>query len=129
MIATDNYSTSLPKEGLVERLSHEEALRKYKPKVVIGAWIPNNPKIGFDVLDFPSVNYFIDIGQLVGGATWQREEVENRRDWKQIDLEKLNRYSICHMSYYISWPPDTNIFRHSYVSLFRRKMQSLESSL
>ncbi len=64
IIATDDYSWKLwGKRFCVERLSIEEALEKYNPQTVLGSWIPANEKYGVEILCFPSVRYFIDIGE------------------------------------------------------------------
>jgi len=111
---TDNYSWDLSKDGLVEKLSHQEALKKYEPRVVLASWIPYQARIGFDVLDSPSVRYFIDIGEDVGGATWMTEEIYDRKDWDRKYLENVGENSICRTDY------QDNIL-HSCVSLFSRK--------
>ena len=94
IIATDDYSYGISKEGLVERFSHKEALRGYEPRIVIGSWIPNESKIGFDVLDSPTVRYFIDIGEDICSCTWMTEEIEDRMDWHRQYLNDVKRYCI-----------------------------------
>mgnify|MGYP003885803469 CR=1 FL=1 len=89
---TDDYSGRLSKEGLVERLSHKRALEKYKPRVVLAAWIPHQV-IRFDVLDYPTVRYFIDIGE----STWMPCGICDK--WDRIYLENLDEYSICRLDY------------------------------
>lgn len=64
IIATDDYSWKLWGERFnVERLSITEALEKYNPKTVLGSWIPANERHGVEILSFPSVEYFVDIGE------------------------------------------------------------------
>jgi len=104
---TDDYSGRLSKEGLVERLSHKRALEKYEPRVVLAAWIPHQV-IRFDVLDYPTVRYFIDIGE----STWMPCGICDK--WDRIYLENLDEYSICRLDY-------IGGIYHSHVSLFSRK--------
>ncbi|HIG98101.1 TPA: hypothetical protein HA231_01610 [Candidatus Woesearchaeota archaeon] len=84
VIATDDYSTSwyiqprVINPQYVERLTHAEALRKYKPELVIGCWLPYRSTIALDALDAPSVKSYIDIGEGKHGCTgsdqlWERE--------------------------------------------------------
>jgi hypothetical protein len=114
IIATDDYSWNLSTSALVEKLSHLEALEKYKPEIVLASWIPYKSGIGFDVLDFPSVKYFIDLGEDVGGATWMTREIYERKDFERVYLENVQKYGICKTDY-------TCGMNHSCASLFRRK--------
>lgn len=113
--ATDDYSCGNIRydTNLVERLSHQEALTKYNPRIVIASWVPYQARIGFDVLDFPSVKYFLDIGEDVNGATWMTEEIYDRKDCKRVYLKNVGKYSICRTDY------PSGMF-HSCVSLFRK---------
>ncbi len=65
---------------LVENLSCTSALNKYQPRLVVASWILHNTRTGFDILDFPSVDFFIDIGEVKGGATWLTDDVYRRTD-------------------------------------------------
>lgn len=66
--ATDDYSDEEIKrdERLVERLPHKEVLVKHESRIVIAAFVPPDKGIAEDVLDFPSVNYFIQFPQFTG---------------------------------------------------------------
>jgi len=112
IVATDDYSWRDIRRyrNLVERLSHKEALRKYNPGVVIASWVPQETRIGFDVLDFPSVKYLIDIGEDIGGGTWITEEIYDRKDFERTSLKNVEEYALCRTDY-----PDMH---NSYVSLF-----------
>lgn len=97
---TDNNSWRLSNNGLVEIMSHEDALRKYNPKIVIGSWItpywthPFGYQIGYDVLDFPSVDYFVDIGENNSPSSWVQNEVRLRNDFRMLQLENPERYAV-----------------------------------
>jgi hypothetical protein len=114
IIATDDYSWELSTPDRVEKLSHREALAKYKPEIVLASWIPYRSRIGFDVLDFPSVRYFIDIEEDVGAASWLTREIYERNDFERIYLKNVEKYGICKTDY-------NSGMNHSCVSLFRRK--------
>lgn len=125
IIATDDYSSGLSREDLVEKLSHKKALEEYEPEIVVGAWIPSDPEIGLDVLDSQSVRYFIDIGEGISGASWMQrnkvyDEIEERGE-KCLEvfenrkrLEKIEKFSICRTDH-----PE-GIY-HSRVNLFHLK--------
>jgi len=114
---TDDYSRKLLKNGLVEKLSHQEALGKYEPRVVLASWIPYST-IGFDILDYPSVKQFINIGEDVGGATWMTDNINEIKEWDREYLENVQKYGICITD--LQKDLQSIIF-HSSVSLFSRE--------
>jgi hypothetical protein len=104
--ATDDYSEDMIRDtNYVERLSHREALEKYKPRLVIGCWIPYKSSVAIDVLNFPSTKYYLDIGEGCYGCTgveelWKREDVgttffKNVRCWSlsRTDFDIISRHS------------------------------------
>ncbi|MBS3072011.1 hypothetical protein J4408_03400 [Candidatus Pacearchaeota archaeon] len=108
----DDNSYNLSK-GKTEILSHADALKKYNPKIVLGCWVHPEEQIGFDVLDFPSVNHFIDIGEGIGGATWMTNKIYTKRDFKIKELEDLSKYCLNRMDR----PPRQS----TRITWFRRK--------
>jgi len=115
IIATDGYSARriIRDPELVVRASHRNALMRYHPSFVIGAWIPDDTAIGWDILDFPTVEYFIDIGERPGGATWMTDEICNRQDYTMAPLEDVDKHSIC-----VTDVEDCT--NHSHATLFRK---------
>lgn len=115
--ATDNYSwEKIPRDGnLVERLSHREALERYLPRIVVASWIPIKGRIGFDVLGFPGVRYFVDNGE----TGWMTEGTIDIENWGITDLENVEKYSICRTDS-THGDFEDGIF-HSGVRLFSRK--------
>lgn len=72
VIATDDYSwgLKLPRKNVI-RMSIDEALEKFKPRTVLGSWIPSNFELGLKILQFPTVKLFIDISSGVGShSSW-----------------------------------------------------------
>jgi hypothetical protein len=121
IIATDDNSEGLSNGGLVEKLPAQKALEKYKPRIVVAAWIPYQARIGFDVLDSPSVEHFIDIGEVATdtgkrfwGSTWLTHEIYSRTSWSRQNLAEFTNSCICRTDY--SDGP-----RQSCVRLFSRK--------
>lgn len=58
----DDFSWDVELSAYVEPLKHDRALAKYRPEVVIGSWVPTSSSILPDVLSFPSVRYFLHLG-------------------------------------------------------------------
>jgi len=87
--ASDKYDSSSPWDIKpvfpVEQVSHEEALKKYNPKIVIFSWIPHN----FDCTDSfratKNVDEYILIGEEGGGCcgdawkTWGIDEYSEHK--------------------------------------------------
>jgi|TARA_Y100000310_G_C20588586_1_gene766746 hypothetical protein len=112
IVATDNYSQKMDRdESLVERVeSHREALEKYTPRLVVASWIPRNPEIGDDVLHFPTVDYFIDIGERRSGSTWLTLDYSNEDfSIKYYDFFEVTRSG------------KVGFVKHSQVRLWKRK--------
>lgn len=113
MKVTDDYSYEISneREGLVEGMDYQEALEKYRPRVVIASWTPNKSKIPADVMNFPSVNYFVHIGDL--DMCGETEEIFKREDIKWESLERAQKYSIGRTDY-------PGAIYHSKIVLFRK---------
>ena|SRR3989344_3123086 len=121
IVATDDFSWGSPhNSALVERLSHRETLERYRPSIVLGSWIPMKTRIGFDVMDFPSVRYFIDIGEKVDHATWMTAEVYQRTDWERRTLPSVERYSFSASDDFLGNPTAGAFHTYSAVTLFTR---------
>ncbi|MBW2999686.1 hypothetical protein KY339_03360 [Candidatus Woesearchaeota archaeon] len=62
IIATDNDEIGLSNGNeLVEKISHDKALEKYNPELVIVSWLPPESGIQKDIVQFPSVQHFLEI--------------------------------------------------------------------
>lgn len=99
-IATDNYMERMDRKPQhVERLSHKQALGKYRPELVIGCWLYGGG-IELDALDSPHVGYYLNIGQGVMGATGD-DRLWDRRDVTQTYLESPNHFKFSRSTYRI----------------------------
>ena len=83
-----------PKSNEAEEMSALEALRKYKPKLVIASWLPPTSEIGKKILDFESVEAFIYIENNHGGHSVVDRSARNseRLDTEEhlVDLEPFS---------------------------------------
>ncbi|MBI2581286.1 hypothetical protein HYV85_05795 [Candidatus Woesearchaeota archaeon] len=121
VIATDDYSTDMVRNNeIVERLSHVQALEKYNPRVVLGSWLPQESRIGDDVLNFPSVDYFLVIGESVEGATWLPKGYEYP-DFKVYHLANVSRYALGASDFFSIKNEKWKLIPHTSVRLFKRK--------
>lgn len=123
IVATDSYSQKMDRDAsLVERVeSHREALEKYTPRIVVASWVPNNVQIGDDVLHFPTVDYFIDIGESRGGASWLTPDYNND-DFSIKYLENVARYFIGTSDFFeVTSSGKVRFVKNSQVRLWKRK--------
>lgn len=122
IVATDDFSQEIERdENLVERLTHKEALEKYQPRIIVASWIPPEPKIGDDVLRFPTVDYFIDIGEPAGNSTWLTNDYRNE-DFIIKFLKHLEKYAIGTGDYFVGEPDDEmTLTKHTEVRLWKRR--------
>ena len=87
VVATDRD----PREACVERATAEEALRRYRPRVVLGSFVPVDSRVDETVLSFPSVQHYVVLGARVGGifgsqalwrsSGWQAEPLDEAAPW------------------------------------------------
>lgn len=122
IIGTDSYSQEMERdENLVERCSHTEALQRHIPRLVVASWLPANPEIGNDVLHFPTVDYFIDIGEGRGGATWLTQGYKNE-DFTIKYLNSVALYAIATSDYFaLTSTGIIKLVEHTQVRLWKRK--------
>ena len=80
-----------PSGAAVVRASAEEALRRYRPVVVLGCFVPVGAGVDPLVLGFPSVRHYVVLGARVGGVlgspllwrhpSWTAEPIEPLTRW------------------------------------------------
>ncbi len=68
VVATDSGEWGLKKPCPVEIIGHCEALKKYKPQIVICSWMPYCKDLTKDFRDTESVSEYILIGETDGGC-------------------------------------------------------------
>lgn len=113
---TVNKSLADNRDGL----NHREALEKYQPKLVVGCWIPDVPEIGQDILNFPSVDYFLDIGEAPPNATWLTYDY-HPENFKLIHLANVTRFAIGTTDYFTRKGDKLKFNPHTEVRLWKRK--------
>ncbi len=98
-------------DPFVEEHDHAKTLKKYKPQVVVASWSPKD-RISHDVLDYPTVNHYLHIGNpdMCGIG----ENVFMRKDFTHSDLRNVEEFSIGMTDY-------RGAIYHCYVWLFSRK--------
>ena len=70
VVATD---ADPPAGSPVVRVSAEEALRRYRPVVVLGCFVPVDAGVDPLVMGFPSVRHYVVLGARVGGLFGSRD--------------------------------------------------------
>ncbi len=107
-----------PKSKFVEKLSAVEALEKYKPAIVVGAWLPFDANIELKILSYESVKYFFYICQSVNGIAGN-EKIWRISGWDVYSLQDADKFSI---SRYDFTNHEGEIVKHSKTFLFRKKI-------
>jgi len=110
----------------VEELEAIEAIRKYKPKMVIASWIPYGHDLDCEILD-EEVEYLILIGEGRGGCTGSMkfcgddwgEDNETPAYWKlkgynEDDLD-VDTWNLCRTDYGNKWGR-----HHGFTTLYTR---------
>jgi len=105
---------------VTDTLDHRQALEKYKPRLVVGCWLPYDPEIGQDILNFPSVDYFLDIAEPNGGNSWLTENYVPD-NFKLMQLRNVSRYAIGTSDYFSRTGDVLRFNRHTEARLWKRK--------
>lgn len=115
---TDDGSWHINSNGLTEKLDYNEALKKYEPQLVIAAWPEQWTRIKWNVLDFPTLKYFITIDNPYYAGV-DSGEIELYRERGAEKIEHLNDHIIVspHTFPYLSKPK-------AYVFLFDKTKKS-----
>lgn len=93
VFATDSGTMALKNDFPVEQLTHDEALKKYSPDIVIFSWMPFGVDCTKDIRQFDSVKEYILIGEADGGCcgdpweTWGRNLSYNQGNNKKPPYE------------------------------------------
>jgi len=80
-----------PEATTVLRLSAQAALKRFRPKVVLGVFVPHDASVDEAVLACPSVRHYVVVNARLGGALgsaslwkisgWQYEPLDAIRRW------------------------------------------------
>ena len=129
VVASDSGKWGIKTAFPVDVIEHKEALKKYKPKIVVFSWMPYGEDYTADMRAETSVEEYLLIGETDGGCcgneweTWgssygNDEEVPPYKadGFMRSDLEDLSSQQICRTD-----QPSQGYYHSSTVS-FERKV-------
>jgi hypothetical protein len=122
IIATDNYDWPFNTRYFnVRELDYKEALKKYKPDVVISSWMPLYTDWTPDFRKAESVKHYITIGEVKAacGGSWSQ-----RKDWKMTFEKEATKYALCRtddLFWHKNKLNNNFMMNHSSVYKFSRK--------
>jgi len=90
VVATD---TDPPPDSAVVRAAAEEALRRYRPVLVLGSFVPIDAGVDRLVLGFPSVRHYVVLGARIGGLFGSGDLWRNP-GWIAEPLEPITRWML-----------------------------------
>lgn len=122
IILTDDYSwwdneenTEKIKCTDIIKMDYKEAIKKFKPDLIIASWIPYNKGWTKDFRLCPSVRGYIIIGEPRGGCTGSDNDWKTK--WNVKTLKDVERYGICRTDHDLFY--GTHIL-HTDVAYFER---------
>jgi len=106
-----------PSRSKVEKLDAIEAIRKYKPRLVVVSWIELGSTLDIKILE-ENPEFVIIIGERRGGCTGSREfwEVYEKKGYTLEYFDEVDKFNICRSDSAI---PGFGMRRHSETALFR----------
>jgi len=90
VVATD---ADPPGGSRVIRASADEALRRYRPAVVLGCFVPVDSGVDELVMTFPSVRHYVVLGARIGGL-FGADALWNHPSWTRKPLEQVSRWML-----------------------------------
>jgi hypothetical protein len=115
MIATDSVKWGIKTDFPVEKLDHQVAIEKYRPKIVICSWMTQEKDLSADFRLAKNVEEYILIGcdEVCGGKwetwgipPWGEEEKEEYKippyqvdGFEREDLDDVRKNQICRMDW------------------------------
>jgi len=111
-----------PPGSPVVQASAAVALRRYRPAVVLGCFVPFDAGVDDAVLACPSVQHYVVLGARIGGclgspALWQNPQ------WKAEPLPRISRWMLTRHDVWLGTPRRA-VLRHGEVWHFRRLSES-----
>ncbi len=86
--ATDDLSyENIQPPNFVEKLSHTAALMKYNPQLVLACFPDQESDVPLDVLNYPSVRYFIHLGNA--GKSVEKTWAQRIKQMPEVIAEKF----------------------------------------
>ena len=118
VIGTD---AEAPAGSAVVRVEAAEALRRHRPRIVLGSFVPFDAGVDRAVLAGPSVAHYVVLnarlgGQLGDACLWGTQE------WSGSLMEAATRWMICRHDVWMG--SDRPLLRHGEVWHFHRKQVS-----
>ena len=117
VMATDANPSTLQ----VERLSAEEALDKYRPRVVLGSFVPYDAGVEGAILRCPSVRHYVVLGARLGGAFGSGALGQNP-DWYGALCTGITRWMITRHDVWLGEGP-MPLLQHGEAWHYRRLPQ------
>jgi len=133
IIATDSGEWDIKTSFPVEKLSHENALKKYKPQIVIFSWMPYEEDYTADFRTAESVEEYILIGEAGGCCgdeepTWRNhfETSTGNPPYKKDVFNRKNLHDMSNNQFCRSdWFDFAGFGKYSTVSFRREKIPQI----
>ena len=109
-----------PHGAPVESLSAGEALRRYRPSVVLGSFVPVDSGVERMILGFSSVRHYVVLGGRIGGQLGSAALWEDS-GWVAQPLEEITRRMLTRHDV---WVEKQTVLRHGEAWHFRRREPS-----
>jgi hypothetical protein len=100
IVATD---ADPPAGGCVIRSDTREALRRYRPQIVLGAFVPTDAGVDEVVLGFPSLRHYVVLGARIGTA-FGSEALWCSRGWSAEPLDNVRRWMLTRHDVWLDFP-------------------------
>ncbi len=94
-----------------------DALRRFRPAVVLGCFVPVDSGVDAQVMQFPTVEHYVVLGARLGGVFGSMALWES--GWRAEPLEMLTRYMTTRHDVYLGMPHKT-ILQHGEAWYFQR---------
>jgi hypothetical protein len=114
-----------PAGAAVERATVQDALRRYRPAVVLGVFVPIDAGVDPTVLACDDVAHYVVLGPRIGGllGSWS---LWNSPGWHAEPLQHIGRHMLTRHDVWIG-PGRREILRHGEAWHFRRASCSSQS--
>ncbi|MCX8035654.1 MAG: hypothetical protein N3D11_01110 [Candidatus Sumerlaeia bacterium] len=120
IVATDSHvsGSSARRQRTVVRLSASEALRRYRPAVVLGAFVPFDSGVDAAVMACDSVLHYVVLGARVGGLLGSAMLWQNP-NWGAEPMPEISRWMLTRHDVWLGGA-ERKILQHGEAWVFRR---------
>ena len=80
-----------PEDGTVLRLTAQAALKRFRPQVVLGVFVPHDAGVDEAVLACPSVRHYVIVNARIGGALGSAS-LRTLPGWRHEPLDDIGRW-------------------------------------